>query len=196
MGLVSTAPDALRPGRLLTIGALVLLGALGGSGALWASGLQNTEIRACINTSDGHLYLASRCPGESLVWNQQGPPGSQGAQGPPGPPGASGAQGLPGPSAAVAQAAQSLKGGIAIAQTTSTGKKIGNVQAYISLCAAGWRVVGGGYSIASAVPSGLVVVTNQEATTAGKSGWSVVVLRPKGFTTLKIGVRAICVKTS
>lgn len=69
-------------------------------------------------------------------------------------------------------------------------------RAYSSLCAAGQHVVGGGYSIASAVPPDHKVITNQEVKLGGKSGWSVNVLRPKGFGTLKLGVRAIYVKTS
>lgn len=77
--------------------ALVALGASLGSGALWAGSLATqAEIRACVNASDGHLYIASRCPGESLTWNQEGPPGPQGPAGPAGPMGTQGPQGVPG----------------------------------------------------------------------------------------------------
>jgi len=52
-----------------------------------------------------------------------------------------------------------------------------------------------GHSPASPPPD-LKVITNQEVKLGGKSGSSVNVLRTKGFKTLKLGVRAICVKTS
>ena len=52
-----------------------------------------------------------------------------------------------------------------------------------------------GHSPASPPPD-LKVITNQEVKLGGKSGWSVNVLRTNGFKTLKLGVRAICVKTS
>ena len=192
------ASPASSIGRLLRATGLVAIGAAIGSGALWAGGLATqAEIRACVSATDGHLYVAGRCPGESLVWSQQGPTGPAGPLGPPGQPGAQGSPGPPGSPAVVVKAAQTLVGaGIAIAQTTSFGKKVANVQAYSSLCPAGQHVVGGGYSIASGVPADLKVITNQEVKLGGKSGWSVNVLRTNGFKALKLGVRAVCIKTS
>ncbi len=84
----------------LAIGAAVV-----GSAALAMSALSyarsgaSEEITACVESDGGGLYLAEKCPGRSLTWNKQGPPGPQGPpgsqgpagpQGPPGPPGTSG----------------------------------------------------------------------------------------------------------
>jgi len=161
--------------RQLRATGLVAIGAAIGSGALWAGGLATqAEIRACVSATDGHLYIAGRCPGEMLVWNQEGATGPAGPPGPPRQPGAQGSPGPPGSPAVVVKAAQTLAGaGISIAQATSNGKKISNVQAYSTLCPAGRHVVGGGYSIASGVPADLKVITNQEVKLGGKSGWSV-----------------------
>lgn len=94
--------------NLRSIRGAALVGAvaaLAGAGAVWAAGAATqAEIRACVDASTGHLYVpGSRgCPGTSLVWNDAGPPGPQGAAGPAGPagpPGPPGTQGPPGPPA-------------------------------------------------------------------------------------------------
>jgi len=149
-----------RVARLVRASGLVAVGALVGSGGLWAGGLATqAEIRACV-AADGHLYLAGRCPGQVLVWNQQGaagpvgPPGPPGAQGPQGP---SGSQGPPGPagtkgsSATIAKTTTSIS---APAFKTVSKKSAGTMFAittgqasytYSAVCPKSYRAVGGGF---------------------------------------------------
>lgn len=61
---------------------LVLLGGR----AVWAR--PSAEITACIERASGYLKVGGPCAGgQTLVWNQQGPPGPKGDPGPAGPPG-------------------------------------------------------------------------------------------------------------
>jgi hypothetical protein len=133
-----------------------------GSGALWAGALApQAEIRACVNASDGHLYLAGRCPGETLVWNSEGPAG------PPGPPGPQGAAGAPGPAGQHGPPGPKGAPGAAATVSTSTNALHPNaihvatnknpkgkqdslfgvpVQIYRAECPTGFRAIGGGFS--------------------------------------------------
>lgn len=132
--------------------ALIALGALLGSGALSAGVLQGAEIRACLD-SRGYLYLASRCPGESLAWNQQGPAGPQGSAGPQGPQGPPGPPGPVGKASSVAGLADALssKGFVVSRQEkkgtivkTTTGTSFVWVE-YVASCPKGFRAIGAGY---------------------------------------------------
>lgn len=105
--------------RAARASGLAVLGARVGAGSIWASGLAaQAEIRACV-APDGHLYLAARCPGETLTWNQQGPSGPQGAQGPQGPAGPQGPPGPPGPKGDKGEKGD--KGGSASVSTAAGG---------------------------------------------------------------------------
>ena len=92
-----------RNGARVVVAATVAV--LAGAGAVWAAGTRTqAEIRACIETSTGHLYLpGSRgCPSQSLAWSDTGAPGPAGPQGQTGPqgaPGPPGPAGVPGGSA-------------------------------------------------------------------------------------------------
>ncbi len=82
--------------RLLTALAVAAVGALGAAAFGYARGSAD-EITACVESDGGALYLAEKCPGQSLTWNRQGPVGPTGPAGPPGPAGPAGAAGPPGP---------------------------------------------------------------------------------------------------
>jgi len=189
------------PKRLLRASGLVALGALMGSGALWAGSLApQAEIRACINATDGHLYLAARCPADSLVWNQEGPAGPQG---PPGPVGATGLQGLQGPAgppgstAATAKSALGIaKSGVKIVKKTTPGVTQGHFQVYRIPCPTGYEAVGGGYGTFSLfVPSPFIVNFNSPVhPTVKTSAWQVAVARTPGFKSLTLSVTAVCAK--
>jgi Collagen triple helix repeat (20 copies) len=138
---------------------LVGLGALLGSGALWAGGMvAQAELRACVNASDGHLYVAARCPGESLVWNQQGatgpagPQGAQGSPGPQGPPGPPGPIGASGPAGSQSKTATGLASAVfKVASSSAIGKKQVfsphfTKLTYSATCPSSFRPVGGGFS--------------------------------------------------
>lgn len=97
---MSNKRTAMRAAVGATIAVLV------SAGAVWAAGARTqAEIRACIDTSTGHLYVpGSRgCPSQSLSWSDTGAPGpvgpqgQPGAQGPPGPPGPAGVPGASAP---------------------------------------------------------------------------------------------------
>ena len=156
----------LRLGQLGRASGLVALGALVGSSALWAAGgAAQAEIRACVAPTDGHLYLAGRCPGQVLTWDTLGPPGPQGSPGPPGPAGPQGAAGLQGPpgpkgdpgpaggTSSVAKASLAVMPmGFRVVSLTTKGKinygeKQGYYpQRYTATCPLGYRAVGGGYA--------------------------------------------------
>ena len=190
--------------------ALVALGTALGSGAVWGSGLATqAEIRACVNTADGHLYVAGRCPGESLVWNQQGPagpagpqgaPGSQGAQGPAGPPGPQGPKGPPGSSAVAAKTAIASQTTAALTLKSWQIVKVvgsGEVSAgplfrtYTAKCPTGFRVVGGGYR----APDDEQRVWASHAT-GGGTAWTVEVELWKSSTFNKVVVYAHCIRVT
>jgi hypothetical protein len=182
------------------VGSVLVAGALLAIGGAWAKGARTqAEISACLD-ANGYLYQppgGGTCRAGTLTWNQQGPAGAQGPTGPQGQPGPVGPQGPPGSAAQVSQATKSLAtAAIHIEQSASFGTTIANVQSYTSLCPLGFQAVGGGYSIASGLPPDLVVVTNQGYKLKGRSGWSVVLLRTKGFGARKVSVQANCVKTS
>ena len=188
-----------RRGTFAAVASVLVAGALVGIGGAWAKGaLTQAEISVCLD-ADGHLYQppgGGTCRAGALTWNQQGPIGEQGPGGPQGQAGPAGPQGPPGTAAQVSQATKSLaNAAIHIEQDASFGTTIANVQSYTSLCPLGFRAVGGGYSIVSALPPDLVVVTNQGYQTKGKSGWSVVLRRTKGFGATKVSVQANCAKT-
>jgi hypothetical protein len=183
--------------RVLRAAGLVALGALVGSGALRAGALATqAELRACINAPDGHLYLAGRCPGESLTWNQEGPagpqgtPGPQGASGPQGPPGPPGPQGPPGPpgpkggASAVAKMSAGLTGSafrLVSAQTqgTKTNFSLGKYaeRRYYAACPKGYRPVGGGFEVSrtSLLVQGVKSGADWQvlSSRAFKTGWAV-----------------------
>lgn len=139
----------MRRRQLLTGTALVIVGAFAGAGVLWAGSLQGAEIRACLD-SRGYLYLASRCPGDSIAWNQQGPTGPAGPPGPKGDPGPVGPTGPKGDAGAVATASRQT---LAIAaqalrtvEKSSQGVNFGGGRRYAASCPKGFRVVGGGFA--------------------------------------------------
>ena len=162
----ATTTSRLGTRRLLRTSALVALGAALGSSTLWAGALApQAEIRACVNASDGHLYVAGRCPGESLTWNQegpagpqgppgtQGPAGPQGTPGPPGPKGAQGPKGAPGSTATVAKTTSALAGSafhVATTQKTGHANAITSsftVWGYAATCPLHFRAVGGSFEL-------------------------------------------------
>lgn len=176
----------LRLGRFARASSLVALGALCGSGALWAAGsAAQAEIVACVSPTDRHLYLAGRCPADSLTWNTVGPTGPQGSpgapgpqgpaglQGPTGPPGPPGPKGDPGPNggtASLAKASSALLGtGFRVVSTTTKGKidysqKKGYYpQLYTATCPVGYRAVGGGFAglLTAPTKAGVRVVTSR-----------------------------------
>lgn len=149
--------------RFVLFSGSLVLGSLVAAAALSASGvLAQAEIRACVTPTDGHLYLAARCPGESLTWSQQGPvgpaglqgpagqPGTQGPAGPPGPPGPKGEIGPKGGAATVAKRAGGLLDtALRIVSSSSKGKQFQLMgrptQHYRAVCPTGFSVVGGGF---------------------------------------------------
>ena len=184
--------------------ALVSLGALAGAGALWAGALQSTEIRACIDSA-GHLYLAPRCPGDSLAWNQQGPagpPGPPGATGQQGPQGTQGPQGPPGPAGSAATTAKSAlalsKLGLKVVKKTLSGQKQQTFQVYRVFCPAGYQVAGGGYGTFTLFPPQPLIVNYNGPVkpTLATSAWQVSVARVPGFKSLTLSVSAVCVKVA
>ncbi|MGH7539943.1 MAG: hypothetical protein ACRELC_02985 [Gemmatimonadota bacterium] len=205
--------------RIARASGLVAVGALVGSGALWAGGLATqAEIRACVSATDGHLYMAGRCPGESLVWNQQGATGPAGPAGPPGPTGAQGPEGAPGPqgspgakgaagsAASVAKTTNGLTDKVFYVASTSTqGKQLNpsgvfRTQRYAASCAKGFRPVGGGFVGVTSLlgpndqkSKGVKVL----ASYAVGSSW-VVDLRVDNFPTsipnLTLGIQAYCLR--
>jgi hypothetical protein len=158
-----TVPRFTSVTRLVHAAAFVSLGALIGSGVIWAGALTpQAEIRACIDPSDGHLYLAARCPGETLVWNQAGPAGPQGSVGPAGPQGPGGAQGPPGPpgpkgapgsAATVSNATKAVDGSaLKLVSTKALGTRADfgptfKHLLYGATCPPGYRPIGGGYAL-------------------------------------------------
>jgi len=86
-----------RNGARVVVAATVAV--LAGAGAVWAAGTRTqAEIRACIETATGHLYLPeavaarpSRSPGATP--GRPGPQAHTGPQGAPGPPGPAGVPG-------------------------------------------------------------------------------------------------------
>ena len=190
---------------MLRATALLALGAAIGSGVLWAGSLATqAEIRACVNASDGHLYLAGRCPGQTLVWNQegatgpQGQPGPQGAtgpQGPPGSPGPIGPKGAPGAAAAVSKTAAVSKVTNALApqvfhtaSTVSDGEELAGplFREYTAKCPAGHRAVGGGFR----TYDGQRLIASHQ----GNGGWTVLVELANTGTLKKVLVRASCLR--
>jgi prepilin-type processing-associated H-X9-DG protein len=78
--------------RLAVALSLVALGSLLGGSTLWAR--QAAEITACVERASGYLKVGGSCgSGETLTWNQQGPPGPKGDTGPAGPQGPAGPRG-------------------------------------------------------------------------------------------------------
>ena len=147
-------PDVSKATRAVvtaTIGTLV------GAGAVWAAGAATqAEIRACIETSTGHLFVpGSRgCSGQSLAWNDagaQGPQGSPGPQGPPGPPGPVGAPGAAppkGPPLTLGQMTVVTKS-FAAAPGTHAGDYVNEIPmgaAATLTCPTGWTATGAGYA--------------------------------------------------
>jgi len=197
------APKSLA--RLLRTTGLVAVGAAICSGALWAGGLATqAEIRACVSATDGHLYLAGRCPGEALAWNSEGPPGppgQPGTPGPTGPQGPQGAQGPPGSAATTSKAALTLsKLGLKVVKLTTAGKKSSNKwQLYYVPCPAGHEAVGGGYGTFNdlALPTPFIVNFNSAVNpTLKTSGWQVSVGRVPTFKQLTLALKVVCVKVS
>jgi hypothetical protein len=147
--------------QLVAAAGLVAVGALAGAGGLWAGALApQAEIRACVGPTDGHLYLASRCPGQALVWNQEGttgPAGPAGAVGPQGQPGPQGPPGPPGPkggTSLIASLANALTNkSFYVSRRNEKGKRIETTKGtphiyveYLTACAKGFQPVGGGYA--------------------------------------------------
>jgi hypothetical protein len=193
-----------RPRLLLGSAALVLLGALAGAGGLWAGAMQSTEIRACIDAA-GHLYLAGRCPGDSIAWNQQGPPGPQGAPGQQGPAGQQGPKGPPGPSgpsgSAAATATSSLalsKASVKLVQKSLGGQKQSHFQVYRLPCPTGYQVVGGGYGSYTLFPPVPFIVNfnGPVKPTLATSAWQVSVARVPSFKGLTLALKAVCVRVA
>jgi hypothetical protein len=204
-----------RARALLGSAVLVVLGALAGAGGLWAGALQSAEIRACIDGA-GHLYLASRCPGESLVWNQQGPPGAvgpagpsgpAGAQGPPGPPGPKGEQGAAGPAPKTSINSKSsnalVQQAFRIVSSNGEGKPSrqgigGTYYRYEAECPTGYRVVGGGYRTTAEIPKSgqKQLVTGSSAVPSRPRSWEVEALVRDDSLSKKIVVVAMCLRAT
>ena len=149
-------PDIRRATR---VAGATTIAALVAAGVVWAAGTATqSEIRACIDASTGHLYVpGSRgCSSQSLVWNDAGPPGPAGPQGQPG------AQGPPGPAGPAGPAAPKgpplTKGQMKVVTKSLAGVKVPkkSLWGYYSrlplegsvsvVCPSGWTATGAGYA--------------------------------------------------
>jgi hypothetical protein len=179
--------------KLAVSGGLAVAAALVAGAGVWAAGARtHAEIRVCVAASDGHLYLAGRCPGQTLAWNDQGPagpagpPGPSGPQGPAGPPGPPGAQGAPGKTG--------LQGprGLAASYQFKTLTKLAVVpqtkdsaQALVD-CPKGWFPTGGGGHA-----TGSLLVTSEPF----GNGWMAQAVKKAGLKiSWSVRARVICAR--
>jgi hypothetical protein len=88
--------------RVCVAAALVAVGSLLGGGMVWAKGA-GSPISACVEPRTGYLVYGRSCGGQTIAWDQEGPPGPAGQAGQAG---VEGAPGQPGPAGPAGPAGQ------------------------------------------------------------------------------------------